>query len=110
MVPHICTWLGKRISVECYQWLLLFLLQQSQTTENDGGGGRYSWGACLAAHAAAQLKLVTAFVGISPVTGKELLLGMPSFILWHQQDPQECSTYCCCCAVNCAVGNSIKAC
>lgn len=29
---------------------------------------RYSWGACLAAHAA-QLENVTAYIGISPVTG-----------------------------------------
>lgn len=34
-------------------------------------GDRYSWGACLAAHAAAQLKDVTAFVGVSPVTGRD---------------------------------------
>ena len=34
----------------------------------DSNAGRYSWGACLAAHAA-QLDQVKAYVGISPVTG-----------------------------------------
>ena len=44
---------------------------QPSTAKSDCLSSRYSWGACLAAHAAAQLKEVTAFVGVSPVTGKQ---------------------------------------
>lgn len=39
--------------------------------DSDSLPDRYSWGACLAAHAAAQLEDITAFVGVSPVTGRE---------------------------------------